>query len=278
MNHQQDHPEFHPALDRALASLRDHLRQVPDEATATRHLTAMRRAATEEAPVGWWAGRRERSTLRRNPMPALTPRWLAVSTAAIFGFTGGLAAADLLPDPAQNIVAETVSKVGIDLPDPDDRRGGDDVKGAGEPETDGFDTDDNPNNDHGKTVSSVARDDSLTGCEKGQAVREVASSKSQGQGNGHTEGHDPCAKGQGDDVGEDGEDGDGGGPPAGLGEDDDQAPGNSGSAPGRGRGGPPSSAGADDGAPGNSGDHRGHGPGGSGAGDGDDENEDEGED
>lgn len=276
MNHHHDRPELDPELDRALASLRDGLRREPDEATATRHLAAMRRAASEEAPMGWWASLRERSTPRRNPMPALTPRWLAVSTAAVFGFTGGLAAADVLPDPAQNIVAETVSRVGIDLPDPDDRRHGDDVEGADETETE---TDDTPNNDHGKTVSSIAHDDSLTGCEKGQAVRGVASSKSQGQGNGHSDGHDPCSRGDdgletdSEDEGESGDENEsqeGGGPPSHLGDDD--APGNSGSTPGRGRGGPPSSTDADDDGPGNSGGNPGHGHDGSGDdGSGDDE-------
>jgi hypothetical protein len=44
---------------------------------------------------------------------------------------------------------------------------------------------------HGGEVSAVAKDDSLQGCEKGQAVAEVASSKGNKQGPGH----DPCAKG-----------------------------------------------------------------------------------
>ena len=48
---------------------------------------------------------------------------------------------------------------------------------------------------HGKAVSEVARDDSLQGCERGQAVAAIASSKSQGHRQDETDRPDPCSRG-----------------------------------------------------------------------------------
>lgn len=118
-------------------------------------------------------------------MPALTPRWLATGSALLLAFVLGLAAVNVLPNSAQSVVSETVRHVGLDLPDPDD-----DESGKGKDKDDnhnvGTDVDetnhpdgDHPDN-HGQTVSSVARDDSLEGCLHGEAVSAEASSENNG--------------------------------------------------------------------------------------------------
>lgn len=188
-NHEETGHE--PALDDAVtAAMRRVFSRPPAERIAQRHLAAMRTASAEKvagaARLGGWSGVRERATLRRNPMPALTPRWLATGSALLLAFVMGLAAANALPDSAQNLVAETVSKVGVDLPDPDDDNDKDKDKDKDkddDAETDaevGDDADENKTDNHGRTVSSVAHDKSLEGCEHGQAVSAVASSKNNG--------------------------------------------------------------------------------------------------
>lgn len=187
-----------PQLNAVLDAIRAELARPPAEHIAQRHLTAMRATAPHSA------GRR----LWRNPMPVVTFRSSAVSAAVAMAFVLGLAAAGTLPDSAQNVVAETVSKVGLDLPDPDDERGGGhgktgeaDDSSEGDDSGEGGDADSTDKADnHGRTVSSVAHDDSLEGCEHGQAVSDVASSKSEssGTGSGTDADHDPCDHGGGD--------------------------------------------------------------------------------
>lgn len=245
----QHDPRITGEVAEALEAIRSALTAPPPEHVAQRHLAAMRDAASE-APAGWWAGLRQRN-VGRNPMPALTPRWLVVGAVALLGFTGGLAAAGNLPDAAQSFVSQTVSHVGLDLPDPADDNAKAKGHDEGDADADG-DSDDVTGSDednHGQTVSSVARDDSLEGCEHGQAVRDVASSKSQGNEDapGRSEDHDPCANAGADgedegepegesEVSEDStpgppEEHPGGGHGLGADGDDDTAPGNSENAP-----------------------------------------------
>ena len=47
---------------------------------------------------------------------------------------------------------------------------------------------------HGQAVSEVATDPALTGCEKGQAVADVASAKAAEKRNNSTEANDPCSR------------------------------------------------------------------------------------
>jgi hypothetical protein len=89
----------------------------------------------------------------------LTPRRVAaLGLAAALTLTGGLAAADVLPDPAQDAVASVAGHLGLDLPDSSDVP---------------------DQTSHGKEVSNVARATQEEGCEKGQAISEVASSFAQ---------------------------------------------------------------------------------------------------
>lgn len=115
---------------------------------------AVRAAYTSQAPVvgpelalligdGWAPAPSSRSP-RRMRLPVALRRF-AVATAALFALTGALGVANALPGPMQDAVA----KVGIG----------------------------SPNNNHGKTVSEVAKDKSLEGCEHGRAVSAAASGK-----------------------------------------------------------------------------------------------------
>jgi hypothetical protein len=90
---------------------------------------------------------------------ALTPRRVAaLGLAAALTLTGGLAAADVLPDPAQDAVASVAGHLGLDFPHSSDVP---------------------DQTSHGKEVSNVARATQEEGCEKGQAISEVASSFAQ---------------------------------------------------------------------------------------------------
>jgi hypothetical protein len=85
-------------------------------------------------------------------------RVAAVGLAACLVLFGGLAVAGALPEPAQDAVADAAELVGFDLP------GGSSEQGEEASE-------------HGKAVSETARSDEFSGCEKGMAVAEVATSK-----------------------------------------------------------------------------------------------------
>jgi hypothetical protein len=86
----------------------------------------------------------------------LTRRRVAVlGLAAALTLTGGLAAADVLPGPAQDAVANVAGHLGLDFP-----------HSADVPDQ----------TSHGQEVSNVARSTPEVGCDKGQAISEVASS------------------------------------------------------------------------------------------------------
>jgi hypothetical protein len=129
-------------------------------------LTALGREATPDPGSGWQRlnarlQAREPGTilvgptkLRRRRM--LTRRRVAVlGLAAALTLTGGLAAADVLPDPAQDAVASVAGHLGLDFPHSADVA---------------------DQTSHGEEVSNVARTTPEEGCEKGQAISEVASS------------------------------------------------------------------------------------------------------
>jgi hypothetical protein len=126
-------------------------------------LTALGREATPDPERGW----QRLSARLPEPEPGaillgptkprhrrvLTPRRVAVlGLAAALTLTGGLAAADVLPDPAQDAVANVAGHLGLDFPHSADV------------------------SDHGNEVSNVARSTPEEGCEKGQAISELASS------------------------------------------------------------------------------------------------------
>jgi hypothetical protein len=163
-----DAPEDEEAahLAAAVRRLRAGLLEAPSEALAARHLAAMRTAARAAAPS---------LARRRSPMPILTKRRAAVlALAAAMTLTGGLAWAGALPTPAQDAIADAASHLGLDLPSSDDRP---------------------PAAEHGEDVSQVARDPSLEGCEKGQAVAAVASEKSEEHRQDPADKQDPCIQG-----------------------------------------------------------------------------------
>jgi hypothetical protein len=155
------------AETRASALVDDLRRALPEEPSpevAERHLAAMA-AAAEEAGL---------TRSRRPGMRVLTRKRIGgLALAATFLLGGGLAAAVTLPDEADERALEAVGQ-------------GPEV--AQEASA------------HGKAVAEVAQDPSLDGCEKGQAVAAVASSKAPEQPQGPEE--DPCAQGEHEENGE----------------------------------------------------------------------------
>jgi hypothetical protein len=126
-------------------------------------LTALGLEATPDPESGWQrlsarlAEPAPGIILQRPTQPkhrrVLTPRRVAaLGLAAALTLTGGLAAADVLPDPAQDAVANVAGHLGLDFPHSADV------------------------SDHGNEVSNVARATQEEGCEKGQAISKVASS------------------------------------------------------------------------------------------------------
>lgn len=181
-----------PELDAYLDQLRGELSQPPAADIARRHVAAMA-AAVADAPVSRWARYRTAVAAGLAPAPRARPAWAAAALAGLLGMTGALASANVLPDPAQRFVADAAANVGVDLPTP---AGGDGEVGTSETHAD-------PDaNDHAETVVTVAQDPETSGCERGQAVREAASSKSQADDDvpGRSEEHDPCAEGEGAEV------------------------------------------------------------------------------
>jgi hypothetical protein len=150
-----------------------------------RQLTALSREATPDPVRGW-----QRLNARLpEPKPdiilvgpsepkhrhVLTRRRVAVlGLAAALTLTGGLATAGVLPDPAQDAVANVAGHLGLHFP-----------HSADVPDQ----------TSHGKEVSNIARSTPEEGCQKGQAVSEVASSFAQNHRTGDPE-PIPCDKAQ----------------------------------------------------------------------------------
>ena len=228
--------------------------QAPDEATQTLHLAAIAEAASHierSAP-------RSRS---RNMVSTIFKRRsakIAAGAIAVVFATGGLAAADVLPEPAQDAVASIASNVGIDLPDSheddakvkdgmdhdgdgvaDDNgkhRGqnktGMDHDGDGIPDDNGKrsgDDDATSENENSKRANDRvhdAQESTPPGPERGDAVSDAASQNRQDDENSNRQG--PNNDGDDDDDAE----------------GDDDSPGRSG-----GKGGGPSDDGDSDGGP-----------------------------
>lgn len=138
-------------------------------------------------------------------MPRRLPHWITGVTTAATISAAALGATGNLPGPAQGLLADGVSHVGVDLPDSADDHAQDHAddhgKGHDEASPAGHD-DDEPkgeghadgHDNHGATVSSFVHSTDLEGCEKGQAVAELASSKNQGDEDapGLGDDHNPC--------------------------------------------------------------------------------------
>ncbi len=163
-----------PALDRAAQLVADLRRALLEEpgTQAPRHLAAMAAAAEHEV----WGSSTVLSE-HRAARPGRR-RLAGVALAAVLLLGAGMAwGAVSLPDQASDRAEEAVAAA--------------QERGNGAPEagqTEGVETEDGT---HGEQVGEVAHDDSLEGCEKGQAVSEVAGSNADEGGPKH----DPCAKG-----------------------------------------------------------------------------------
>jgi len=168
-----------------LAQLEEHHPgpEVRDLTELHHQLTALGREATPDPERGW----QRLSARLPEPHPGiillgptepkhrhvLTRRRVAVlGLAAALTLTGGLAAADVLPGPAQDAVANVAEHLGLHFP-----------RSADVPDQ----------TSHGKEVSDIARSTPEEGCEKGQAISEVASSFAQNHLNSDPE-PIPCDK------------------------------------------------------------------------------------
>jgi hypothetical protein len=143
--------------------------EVHDLTELHHRLIALGREATPDPDSGWQRlsarlPEPEPGTVLVGPTKPKHRRMLTRRRVAVLGLaaslmlTGGLAAADVLPDPAQDAVANVAGHLGLDFP-----------HSADVPDQ----------TSHGKEVSNVARTTQEEGCEKGQAISEVASSFAQ---------------------------------------------------------------------------------------------------
>jgi len=141
-----------------------------------RHLSAIVKAAhlTSTGARTTGAPAPNRSARRKSMLGALlAPLWAKIAVAALSAVaaTSGLAAANVLPAPAQEAVANVAERLfGIDLPSEDDVATGDtESEGTGAEVA---------ANDNGKPVNddvkAVLEDDSLQGRDKGEAVADAA--------------------------------------------------------------------------------------------------------
>lgn len=161
---------FSRPLATLVRDVRLDLLEDPSAEIAARHLGAMARAARppELGPAAAPAARLGRR-------PVLPRRRLtAMGLAAALLLVGGLAAAVTLPkkvvQPTEDTVPNTAPSVAPT------------ATGLLEEAA------------HGRAVADVAKDPSLTGCEKGQAVADVASAKATENREGPAEKNDPCAR------------------------------------------------------------------------------------
>jgi hypothetical protein len=158
---------------RPLATLIQDVRVVlledPAPEIAARHLAAMAEAA--ETKRGWNAAP---APVTRSLRPSPRRRASALVLAAALLLVAGIAAAVTLPEKAAKPDQDTVPSVAPSLaPAPGDL---------------------SADTNHGQTVSDVARDSTLTGCEKGQAIAGVASAKAAEKRKNSSQENDPCSR------------------------------------------------------------------------------------
>lgn len=158
------------ALTTLVRDVRLRLLEGPSPEIAARHVAAMARAA--RAPESSRAAAPMATFGRRRLLPRR--RLTAMVLAAALLLVAGLAAAVTLPKetvrPTQDpvpAIAPSATPPAEDLPE----------EAA-----------------HGQAVADVARDPSLTGCEKGQAVADVASAKAAENRKGPIQENDPCGR------------------------------------------------------------------------------------
>lgn len=170
-----------PSLDptaKLVADVRHVLLAPPGPDIQARHVAAMA-AAARSADRGFRPVRPRKRPGRRGL------RGLALAAVLLLG--AGIAGAVTVPDQASDRAGEAIAGA-------HGRAEGQTVQEAGEPAEQSA---------HGQEVVDVAQDESLQGCEKGQAVSDVASSNADGNRNDDPAKDDPCAEGQGGSTGGD---------------------------------------------------------------------------
>jgi hypothetical protein len=127
-----------------------------DTLVEQRHVAAMIEAARSTPPIA------------PRPRTSRVPLWtkIAAATVAAVAATGGLAAADQLPQPAQDAVASVAERVGMNLP-----HSPDDVAVTEDEPTEGDTTESKRVN---SDVQTVLEGGTLEGRDKGAAVSDAA--------------------------------------------------------------------------------------------------------
>jgi hypothetical protein len=162
-----DHSPYH--LTALIRDVRLGLLENPSPEIAVRHLAAMAGAR----PAVLHAARGPAASV--GPRRVLPKRRLtAIALAAALLFLAGIAAAVTLPKKTDQPTPETVSNTTPSMP----------PAGENLPEEAA----------HGQAVAGVAKDRSRTGCEKGQAVADVASAKAAENRNNPAEKNAPCSR------------------------------------------------------------------------------------
>jgi hypothetical protein len=159
---------------RPLATLIQDVRVVlledPAPEIASRHLAAMAEAAAQSKPRSDAVPASSNRSLRTLPRR----RASALVLAAALLLVSGIAAAVTLPKQAAQPDQDTVPSVAPSLaPAPEDPSSA---------------------SNHGQAVRDVATDPALTGCEKGQAVADVASAKADEKRKNASQENDPCSR------------------------------------------------------------------------------------
>ena len=162
----------------AVERVREELLVAPSPETSRRHLAAMRIAAGSDSLDARGDEMRKRAKKRA----------ATVALAATLILGAGIAAALTLPEQAADRAKERVA--GVQLPE--DAKGPGNGRAGASAQT---------ASDHGKAVSEAARDDSTTGCEKGRAVSEIASSKADEHRKNPPKESDPCTANEGSNAG-----------------------------------------------------------------------------
>jgi hypothetical protein len=159
---------------RPLATLIQDVRVVlledPAPEIAARHLSAMAEAVAQSKPRSDAVPASSNRSLRTFPRR----RASAMVLAAALLLVAGIAAAVTLPKQATQPDQDTVPSVAPSLaPVPEDPTSA---------------------SNHGQAVSDVATDPALTGCEKGQAVADLASANAVEKRNNASQENDPCSQ------------------------------------------------------------------------------------
>ncbi len=120
--------EVEVGLTEFLTRARSSAEWSPNPETRLEHLTAAANAVTpgvglgetDQPPVGASKSAMKGIKLKIRTLTRSTLTWIVAAATVLFGATGALAATSHLPQPEQPAISNAASKIGRDLPDPED--------------------------------------------------------------------------------------------------------------------------------------------------------------